>query len=68
MRHLFSTALRNREFSLLKVGEKIATIQLLHDNVDVVLILENVKQTDDMRVLAHLKNFNLTTLKFNVLD
>ena len=43
MGKLLGTVLANRELSLLQVAEQVTTVKLLHDDVDVVLILENVK-------------------------
>ena len=41
-------------------------MKTLHHDVDVVLILKNVKQSDNVRVLAHLEDFDLTPLQLNV--
>ena len=43
-------------------------MKTLHHDVDVVLILKNVKQSDNVRVLAHLEDFDLTPLQLNVTD
>ena len=67
MRHLFGAGLRNGEFSLLEIREQVTTVELLHDDVNVVLVLEDVKQADYVRMLAHFKDFNLTTLELDIL-
>ena len=43
-------------------------MKTLHHDVDVVLILKNVKQSDNVRVLAHLEDFDLTPLQLDVTD
>lgn len=67
MRQHFGTIFRDRERSFLEVGEEISTIELLHNDVDVVLVLKDIKETDDMRVLTHLENLDLTTLQLDIL-
>ena len=68
MRQFLGTLLGNREIAFFEIGEQISTAELLHDDVDVVLVLEDVQQTDDVRVLAHLEDLDLTPLQFDVLD
>jgi hypothetical protein len=63
-----STVLSDCEFPLLEIGEEVATREVLHHDVNVVLILEDIQQTDDVRVLTHLQDFYLTTLKLNISD
>ena len=64
---LLRTLLTNYKLALLEVGEKIAAVQLLHDNVDIVLVFKDIEQANDVRMLAHLKNFDLTTLQLDIL-
>lgn len=66
--HLFGTRFRNSEFPLFKVGKEVTTVKLLHNDINVVLILKNVKEPNNVRMLTHFKDFNLTTLKLNILD
>ena len=66
--HLFSTRFRNSEFPLFKVGKEVTTVKLLHNDIDVVLIFKNVQESDNVWVLTHFKDLNLTALKFYVLD
>ena len=42
MGELLCTLLRDREAALLKISEKIATVELLHNDVDVVLVLKDI--------------------------
>lgn len=60
--------LRNGELALLQVGEEVASTQVLHHDVDVVLVLKDVKEPDDVGVLAHLKDFNFPSLELDVTD
>ena len=66
--HLFSTRFRNSEFPLFKVGKEVTTVKLLHNDIDVVLIFKNIQESDNVWVLTHFKDLNLTALKFYVLD
>jgi hypothetical protein len=34
--------LRDREAALLKISEKITTVELLHDDVNVILVLKDI--------------------------
>jgi len=43
MAKLFGAFLAKHELSLLQVSKEVATTKTLHHNVDVVLILKNVK-------------------------
>ena len=66
MAQVFGAFFSQNELSLFKIREKITSIQTLHDDVDVVLVFKNIKQTDYMRMLAHFKNFDLTSLQLNI--
>ena len=68
MCQLLCTLLWNTEIALFKVSEQIAAAQLLHNDVDVVLILEDIKKADDVRVLAHFENLDFPSLQLDVLD
>ena len=50
------------EFPLLKVGEKITSRQVLHHDINMVLILKDVKKSNYIGMLAHFENFNLPPL------
>ena len=67
MGKLLGTSLWDRESAFLEIAEKISTIQLLHDDVDVILILEDIQKTDNVRVLAHLEDLDLSALQLNIL-
>jgi len=58
----------NRERTLLKIAEKITTVELFHDDVDVVLILKDIQKANNVRVLTHLEDLDLSALKLNILD
>lgn len=68
MGQLLCTFLRNGEIPLFKVSEQITAAQLLHDDVDVVLILEDIKKANDVRMLAHLENLDFPSLQLDVLN
>lgn len=68
MGKLPSSLLSYLELSFFQVGKQITAIQLFHDDVDVILILKNVQQADNVRMLAHFEDLNLTSLKLNILD
>ena len=42
MRKLLGSVLRDRELPFFKVAKKIATVQLFHDDVNIILILEDI--------------------------
>ena len=67
MRKLLRALLTHRELALLKVSEQVSTVQLLHDDVNIVLVLKDVEQADDVGVLAHLENLYLSTLELDIL-
>lgn len=39
---------------------------MLHHDVDIVLVLEDVQQTDNVWVLTHLEHLNFAPLKFDI--
>jgi len=41
---------------------------LLHNDIDVVLVLEDIQKADNVRVLAHFENLNLASLQLDVLN
>ena len=67
VRELLGALLSHSERALFQVGEEITSVELLHNDIDVVLVLKKIKKTDDMRVLAHLEDFDLTTLQLHIL-
>lgn len=60
--------LGNFKISFFEVGEQVSAAEILHYNIDVVLVFEYVEQTDDVGVLAHFKDLDLTSLQFYVLN
>ena len=67
MRKLLGTGLRNRELAFFKVAKEVTTVELLHNDINIVLILEYIKQTNNMRVLAHLENLDFSSLQLDIL-
>ena len=67
MRELLSSILAYNELPLLQVAEQVATVKLLHDNVDVFLVLKNIKEANDVRMLTHLENFDFSSLQLDIL-
>ncbi len=57
-----SPVFSHSERSFFEVIEKIAATHVLHNDVDVVLVFEDIEQPDDMWMLTHLKNLNLSSL------
>jgi len=68
MRQLFCSKFINLKITLLEISEKVSSTQVFHDNVDIVLIFENIKETDYKWMLAHLQDFDLPSLELHVLD
>ena len=54
VRQLLGACLRNCEGAFLQIAEQVSAIQLLHNDIDIILILEDIKKADNVRVLAHL--------------
>ena len=67
MGKLLSTFLTNRELSLLQVAEQVTTVKLLHDDVDVVLVLKNIEEANNVWMLTHFENFNFSPLQLDIL-
>jgi hypothetical protein len=40
---------------------------MFHYYVDIVLVFKKIQKTNDVRMLAHLENLDLTTLKLKIL-
>jgi len=47
------SCLWNNEFVLVQVAEKITASEQLHHNLDVILRLKDIKESDDAWVLAY---------------
>ena len=67
MRELLRPVLSHRELPLLQVAEQVATVKLLHDDVDVVLILKDIEEANNVWMLTHFENFDFSSLKFDIL-
>lgn len=61
-----SSVLGNGEFPLFKVGEEVSAGEVFHHDVDVVLVLKYIKESDDIRMLAHLKYLNFSSLQLHI--
>ena len=48
------------ELSAFQIREEIATLQVFHYDVDVVLILKEIKHANDIRMLTDFQDFDLT--------
>ena len=63
----FGAGLWDREFALFEVGEEVTATQVLHHDIDEVLVLKDIQQTNYVRVLTHFKNFDFSSLQFYIL-
>ena len=68
MGELLGSLLADLEVSLLQIGEEITTMKALHNNVNVVLVLEDIKKPDNIGVLTHLQDLDFPPLKLDILD
>lgn len=59
---------RDFEITFFKISEQITSGQVLHHDVNVLLVLENIKQSDDVGVLTHFQDFDFSSLEFHVLN
>ena len=57
------SVLSDLELSLLKIRKEVTSLHVLNHNIDVVCILKYIEQSDNVRVLAHLKYFNFSLLQ-----
>ena len=67
MRELLRPVLSHRKLPLFQVAEQVATVKLLHDDVDVVLILKDIEEANNVWMLTHLENFYFSSLKLDIL-
>lgn len=68
VRQLLGTSLSYLEVALLEVREQVTARQILHDNINVVLVLEDIEEADDVGVLTHLENLDLSSLQLDILQ
>ena len=68
VRQLLGSGFTDLEVPPFKVGEEVTSLKILHHDVDEVLVLEYIQESDDEWMLAHLENLNLSSLKLNVLN
>lgn len=68
MRKVLGSLFGEFEVTLFEVSEQITTFQKLHDDVDLLMILENIQKADNVWMLTHFEDFYFTLLKFNVLN
>ncbi len=66
MRNYLSSVLTHREFAFLQVSKEVSTGKVLHHDVYMVLVFENIKQSNNIGVLAHLENFDLSSLQLYI--
>lgn len=62
VRQLARTLFTHRKSSFFEIVKEITATQVFHYNVDVVLVFKDIEQPDDMGMLAHLEDLNLTPL------
>lgn len=67
MGYLLRTLLGDLEVLGLKVVEEISSLKVLHDDVDVVRVFEDIMKPNDIWMLAHFQNFNFPLKQFQVL-
>ena len=65
---LFGALFTDREPASFQVAEQVATVQLLHHNVDIVLVFEDIEEADNVRVLAHFEDLNFSPLQLDILN
>jgi len=67
MSNLFGSILRDLEVLSLKVREEISSLEILHDDVDVVRVLKHIIESNDIRMLADLEYLNFSLEKLDIL-
>lgn len=60
MSDLATSILRELKLSLLQIPKEITTLQVLHHNVKIVLVLKNIVKSCNVRVLAYLEHFDFS--------
>jgi hypothetical protein len=64
MSNLSSSVLWNFELPLFQVIKEVSSLQVFHDNVDIVLVFKNVFKFNDVRVLADFQDFDFSFQQF----
>jgi hypothetical protein len=67
MSNLFGSILRDLEVLSLKVREEISSLEIFHDDVDVVRVLKHIIESNDIRMLADLEYLNFSLEKLDIL-
>lgn len=67
MAHLSGFILSDLKVSTFEVVEEISSFEVFHYDVDVVLVFKYIKQSDNIWMLANLKDLDFPFLKLNVL-
>ena len=65
---VFCAPLRNYKIAITKVREEVAASQTLHYDIYVVLVLKNVVELDDARMLTDLEHFYLPLQQLKILQ
>lgn len=60
MSNFAGLVLLNYELTLMQELKEITAVEHLHNDVDRVLVLEDVEELDNVRVLAHLQHLNFS--------
>lgn len=68
MRNVSCSVLSNLEVSSIQVLEEVTARTELKNDVDILRVLEDINHSDDVRVLADLKDLNLSLLELKLLD
>jgi len=54
------TLLGDLEVLRLEIVEEVPTLQVFHDDINVVRVLKHIKEPYNVRMLAHLEDLNFT--------
>lgn len=65
---LFGALFTDRELASFQVAEQVTTVELLHHNVDIVLVFEDIEEADNVRMLAHFEDLDFSPLQLDILN
>lgn len=65
---LFGALFTYRKLTPFEIAKQVTAVQLLHHNVDIVLVFEDIEESDNVGMLAHFENLNFSPLQFDILN
>ena len=64
----FASFFRNFEILRLEIIEEIPSLEVLHDNIDIIRVFKDIIEPNNIGMLAYLEHFNFSLQQFNVFN